>query len=153
MKLKFILLMVTGLFFAGNGKSQEGLPIYNDYLTDNYYLLYPSMAGAANCAKVRLTSRQQWFGHENAPRLTTLSTNGRIGESASAIGGILFSDKNGYHSQSGAYATYAHHLMFSRNEVDLNMLSFGLSFGIIQYKLDTTSFPIDGFDPAISGTI
>ena len=24
--------------------SQEGLPIYSDYLTDNYYLLHPSMA-------------------------------------------------------------------------------------------------------------
>ena len=56
------------------------------------------------------------------------------------VGAILFNDKNGYHSQSGAYLTYAHHLMFSRNTIDLNMLSFGLSAGMIQYKLDTTAF-------------
>ena len=49
--------------------AQEGLPIYTDYLTDNYYLIHPSMAGAANCAKVRLTGRQQWFGQDDAPKL------------------------------------------------------------------------------------
>ena len=55
------------------------------------------------------------------------------------VGGIVYADKNGYHSNTGAYLTYAHHLMFSRNEIDLNMLSFGLSFGFIQYKLDETT--------------
>lgn len=133
--------------------SQEGLPIYTDYLTDNYYLIHPSMAGIANCSKVRLTARQQWFGHEDAPKLLTLSMNGRIGDSPSAIGGILYTDKNGYHSQTGAYATYAHHLMFSRSETDLNMLSFGLSAGFIQYKLDETSFLFDGPDPIIDGIV
>ena len=41
--------------------------------------------------------------------------------------------------------------MFSRNPVDLSMLSFGLSVGLIQYKLDETSFLSQGFDPIISG--
>ncbi len=135
--------------------SQEGLPIYTDYLTDNYYLIHPSMAGVANCAKIRLTGRQQWFGQEDAPSLQTLSVNGRIGESSSGIGGILFADKNGYHSQKGAYFTYAHHILFSRSEVDLNMLSFGLSAGFIQYQLDETTF-LNGLpvsDPIISGVV
>jgi hypothetical protein len=42
--------------------SQEGIAVYSDYLSDNYYLIHPSMAGAANCAKIRLTARKQWFG-------------------------------------------------------------------------------------------
>lgn len=153
MKLKNILRCVIIALIGHVAISQEGLPIYTDYLTDNYYLIHPSMAGAANCSKLRLTARQQWFGQEDAPKLLTLSANGRIGDSPSAIGGIVYTDKNGYHSQTGAYATYAHHLMFSRSEVDLNMLSFGLSAGFIQYQLDETSFlngsPIP--DPIISG--
>ncbi|GAA3602008.1 type IX secretion system membrane protein PorP/SprF [Flavivirga amylovorans] len=153
MKLKNVLAMVIGVFFTHISTSQEGLPIYTDYLTDNYYLIHPSMAGAANCAKIRLTGRQQWFGQDDAPKLLTLSLNGRIGDSQSAIGGILYTDKNGYHSQTGAYVTYAHHLMFSRSEADLNMLSFGLSAGVIQYKLDETSFLFDGPDPIINGTV
>ncbi|MBK42515.1 MAG: hypothetical protein CMC83_01395 [Flavobacteriaceae bacterium] len=128
---------------------QEGLPIYSDYLTDNYYLIHPSMAGVANCNKARLTARQQWFGQENAPSLQTFSVNGRIGDTRSGIGSIIYNDQNGYHSQTGAYLTYAHHLMFSRNTIDLNMLSFGLSAGVIQYKLDETAF-IE-FDPIIAG--
>ena len=81
------------------------------------------------------------------------SVNGRIGDTQSGVGGIVYSDKNGYHSQTGAYLTYAHHIMFSRTAVDLNMLSFGLSAGIIQYKLDETSFFFDGPDPIIDGTV
>ncbi|WP_406685001.1 type IX secretion system membrane protein PorP/SprF [Seonamhaeicola sp. MEBiC1930] len=153
MRLKRIFIGLVSLLFTNIALSQEGLPIYTDYLTDNYYLIHPSMAGAANCSKVRLTSRQQWFGHEDAPRLTTLSINGRIGDTPSGIGGIFYTDKNGYHSQTGAYVTYAHHLMFSRSEVDLNMLSFGLSAGFIQYKLDETSFLFDGPDPIIDGIV
>jgi len=155
MKLKNIILAAITVMVTSIATSQEGLPIYTDYLTDNYYLIHPSMAGIANCSKVRLTGRQQWFGQDDAPKLVTLSVNGRLGDSQSAIGGILYADKNGYHSQKGGYLTYAHHLMFSRSEADLNMLSFGLSAGFIQYQLDETSF-LDGSpipDPAIDGIV
>ena len=145
---RLLLISILGVF-THTVSAQEGLPIYSDYLTDNYYLLHPSMAGISNCNKVRLTGRQQWFGDENAPSLQTMSMNGRIGETPSGVGAIFFNDKNGYHSQTGAYLTYAHHLMFSRNTIDLNMLSFGLSAGLIQYKLDETAFL--EFDPIIAG--
>ncbi|MEO1033857.1 type IX secretion system membrane protein PorP/SprF [Winogradskyella sp.] len=148
---KFCLVALTALF-ANIGMSQEGVPIYSDYLLDNYYLIHPSMAGVANCAKVRLTARQQWFGVDDAPSLQTLSINGRLGDSPVALGGILFNDANGFHSTVGGYATFAYHLMFSRNEIDLNMLSFGLSAGVLQYKLDETTFLAPGeFDQLIAG--
>jgi len=134
--------------------SQEILPVYSDYLSDNYYLLHPSMAGAASCAKVRLTARQQWFGQEDAPALQTLSFNGRVGDRSGA-GIILINDRNGYHSQKGMRLTYAHHLLFSRDEIDLNQLSFGMSAGFSQSLLDETSF-LQGnpsYDPIINGTI
>jgi len=82
----------------------------------------------------------QWFGHENAPRLATLSINGRIGDGPSGAGAIVYTDRNGYHSQTGFYGTYAHHISFAKNVYDLNMLSFGLSAGFIQYQLDETTF-------------
>ena len=151
MNLKRYCLIAIIALFTKTGLAQEGLPIYSDYLTDNYYLIHPSMAGVANCAKVRLTARKQWFGIDDAPSLQTLSVNSRIGDSQSAVGAIVYNDANGFHSQTGAYLTYAHHLMFSRNEIDLNMLSFGLSAGFIQYKLDETSFLDEGYDPLIEG--
>ena len=130
--IRYILSLLVLLFFSTKSYSQEGLPIYSDYLTDNFYLLYPSMAGASNCTKVRFTGRKQWMDQDEAPNLQTMSINGRIGDSRSALGAIAFKDQNGYHSQSGAYVTYAHHIMFSRSELDLDMLSFGLSACMIQ---------------------
>ena len=150
--MKTKLIFCFGLLISlvlNQAHAQEGLTIYSDYLTDNYYLLYPSMAGVANCNKVRVTGRQQWFGQDDAPQLQTISYNGRIGDTPSAIGAMAYADKNGYHSQTGSYLTYAHHIMFSRNMIDANMLSFGLSAGMIQYKLDETSFPSG--DPLIGG--
>jgi type IX secretion system PorP/SprF family membrane protein len=146
--------LIAFLFFISHCSfAQEGVAVYSDYLSDNYYLIHPSMAGAANCAKIRLTARKQWFGQEDAPELQTLSFNGRVGEKAGA-GIILFNDKNGYHSQKGVKFTYAYHLMFSRDEIDLNQLSFGISGGLIQSQLDETEFRQSGdFDPIIDGTI
>ncbi len=133
--------------------SQEGIAVYSDYLSDNYYLLHPSMAGAASCSKLRLTGRQQWFGQTDAPALQTISFNGRIGEQSGA-GAIFYNDKNGYHSQTGIKLTYAHHIMFSRDNVDLNQLSFGVNVGLTQSSLDETAFLKSGdFDPIIDGTI
>lgn len=151
MKLKktyfALLVLVTQFAF-----SQDGIPVYSDYLSDNLYLLHPSMAGAASHNQVRLTARQQWFDQNEAPNLQTLSFNARVGDK-SGLGVILYNDKNGYHSQTGGYLTYAYHLMFSRSEADLNQLSFGLSGGITQSRLDETSFDLTDFDPVIQGII
>ena len=132
--------------------SQDGIPVYSDYFSDNLYLLHPSMAGAASHNQIRLTARKQWFDQDEAPNLQTLSFNSRLGE-RSGIGAIFFNDKNGYYSQTGGYLTYAHHIMFSRSDADLNQLSFGLSFGLIQSRLDETQFDPSDFDPIIAGIV
>jgi type IX secretion system PorP/SprF family membrane protein len=150
--MKFKILIIF-FFISPYSFCQEGIPVYSDYLSDNYYLIHPSMAGASNCAKIRLTARKQWFGQEDAPELQTLSFNGRVTDNTAA-GIILFNDKNGYHSEKGVKLTYAYHLMFSRDEIDLNQFSFGISAGIIQSQLDETSFLQSGdFDPIINGMI
>jgi len=149
MKIKLfplILLLLSSMV----GFSQDGVPVYSDYLADNLYLLHPSMAGAASKHQLRLTARQQWFDQKDAPNLQTLSFNARIGEQ-SGLGAIVYNDKNGYHSQTGGYLTYAHHLMFSRSPRELNQLSFGLSVGLTQSKLDERNFDMGNFDPVIAG--
>lgn len=145
-QISLIVLFLSSLY----GFSQDGIPVYSDYFADNLYLLHPSMAGAASHNQLRLTARQQWFDQKDAPNLQTLSFNARIGE-RSGVGAIIFNDKNGYHSQTGGYLTYAHHIMFSRSEADLNQLSFGLSVGLTQSRLDETNFDLTDFDPVIVG--
>ena len=153
MKFKHLFLALVVLI-TKQAYSQEILPVYSDYLSDNYFLLHPSMAGAANCAKLRLTGRQQWFGQQDAPALQTLSFNGSISDK-DGMGVILINDKNGYHSQKGFRVAYAHHIMFSRDDIDLNQLSFGVNVGFAQSQLDESSFYTNdpSYDPIVFGQI
>ncbi|WP_318344017.1 PorP/SprF family type IX secretion system membrane protein [Flagellimonas baculiformis] len=142
--------IIIALFFGSMAKAQEGIPVYFDYLADNYYLVYPSMAGIAEGTKIRLTARKQWFNVDEAPSLQTFNINSRVGE-RSGIGAILFNDSNGYHSQTGFKGTYAHHLQLGGDFRTLNQLSLGLSAGVILSSLDETEFRSIIPDPVVTG--
>ncbi len=140
----FLLTLIPFFSFS----QERGIPVYSDYLTDNLYLVHPSMAGASTRSKIRLTARQQWFDVDDAPNLQTLSAHGKVTDKI-GVGAILYNDSNGRFSQQGFYGTFAYHLMFSRSAADLNQLSFGLSVGVQQEKLDETD--LMGDDPIIAG--
>ena len=141
--MKLVYLRLNILFFfllIGATQSQETLPIYQDYLSDNVYLIHPSAAGIGNTSKLRLTARQQWAGIPNAPALQTLSYHSKLSESSKAAYGlVLFNDKNGFHSQKGIQGTYAYHLPMGTGKL-FNQLSFGLSFTFVQNQSDQRSF-------------
>jgi len=145
-------LIISFFLCLAKSSGQEGLPVFFDYLSDNYYLIHPAMAGVGQGAKIRLTARQQWFDVDNAPNLQTLNGHIRLNES-SAVGAILFNETNGFHSQTGIRLTYAHHLLFSRDLREVNQLSFGLNVGILQSNLDESDFFSIQPDPIITGTV
>lgn len=150
---KFFLVLIGIVCFYGTKAQERGLPIYKDYLTDNWYLIHPSMAGASNFDKIRATARQSWFDVDDAPNLQTISANFRASDRV-GLGGIFFNDANGRFSQIGGYLTFAYHLQFSNNTNELNQLSFGASVGIIQESLDETDIDIiNNPDPIISGAV
>jgi type IX secretion system PorP/SprF family membrane protein len=151
--MKNILIILFAFFaFVSNSSAQEGIPVYFDYLADNYYLVYPSMAGIGEGGKIRGTFRKQWFNVDEAPSLQTINAHFRLGDSNSGIGVIAFNDANGYHSQTGVKLTYAHHLKLGGDVRYLNQLSFGLSGGILQSNLDETEFRSVIQDPVVSGS-
>jgi len=145
-----LLIILSFLAIGLRSSAQEGIPVYFDYLADNYYLVYPSMAGVSQGTKIRGTIRKQWFNVNEAPSLQTLNFNSRIGEK-SGIGAIVFNDANGYHSQTGVKLTYAHQLQFSGDPRVLNQLSFGASVGLQQSNLDENEFRSVIPDPIITG--
>jgi type IX secretion system PorP/SprF family membrane protein len=147
---KYTHVFIVFLFLAVSSSAvsaQETLPIYSDYLSDNVFLVHPSAAGIGNCGKIRLTGRNQWSGVADAPSLQTLSFHTRLGYKA-GVGAVLFNDKNGYHSQKGVQVAYAYHIELGRID-DINQLSFGMSFMMIQNSLDESSFTIP--DPVVIG--
>lgn len=148
---KILFFLSAFLLYCSASSGQEGLPVYFDYLSDNYYLVHPSMAGIGLGGKIRLTARKQWFNVDEAPSLQTLNAHMRLGQSSSGVGAILFNDANGYHSQTGMKLTYAHHLQMGGDIRILNQLSFGLSTGFILSSLDETEFNSVIPDPVITG--
>lgn len=149
--IKRFFLFLAVLAFGFQSYAQEGIPVYFDYLSDNYYLVYPSMAGIGEGGKIRATARMQWFSVEDAPNLQTLNAHFRLGESNSGVGAIFFNDANGYHAQTGLKLTYAHHLKLGGDPRYLNQLSFGLSPTYLQSSLDESDFQSVVPDDAIAG--
>lgn len=144
--MKHFCAVLTFFFFLlklSISQAQETLPIYQDYLSDNVYLLHPSAAGIGNSSKLRFTARQQWAGVPNAPTLQTISFHTRLSEYSNAgYGLILFNDQNGFHSQKGVQASYAYHLPMSNGSY-FNQLSFGLAFTFVQNQSDQRTFTGD----------
>ena len=141
MKLIFFrFCLFSVLFFSLKSNSQETLPIYQDYLSDNVFLVHPSAAGIGNSSKLRMTARQQWAGIPDAPALQTISFHTKFGEESNAgYGVVLFNDKNGFHSQKGLQGTYSYHLPLSDGKY-FEQLSFGLAFTFVQNQSDQRSF-------------
>ena len=143
----FCVLLQIQFIFA-----QVQLPIYTDYLTNNYFLVHPAMAGAQfEGLQARMTHRSQWQGVANAPSLQTINAHGRIGLK-SGLGTVFYSDKNGFHNQVGASITYAHHLNLILGNRDINQLSFGLSAGVLNNIHDQTQFASELGDPLVIGS-
>ena len=134
-KLTYIVLAIS-LLFSDWSFSQETLPVYSDYLSDNVYLLHPAAAGIGNCSKLRLTGRQQWMDVELAPQLQTMSFHTRLGNNG--LGLAVFNDSNGYHSQVGGQVTYAYHITLDKYTT--NQFSFGMSAMAVRNTLDETAF-------------
>ena len=109
-KKLFTKLIPLFFMFVTPVAAQYRMPIYTDYLNDNYYILHPAMAGAHyEGMKIRTSFRTQWLEIANAPSMQTLNVHARVGDK-SGIGGMLFNDKNGFQSRTGIQATYAHHI-------------------------------------------
>ncbi|NER19159.1 PorP/SprF family type IX secretion system membrane protein, partial [Spongiivirga citrea] len=122
------------------------LPLNNQYLADNPYLISAAFAGIGDCFQVRLNGVSQWVGVKDSPDTQSLSFDGRISD-RSGVGAILFNDKNGFTNQRGGQASFAHHLTFS--DKDEHYLSLGLSYKFTSFSIDTDEFINAGGDPVV----
>lgn len=151
MRLFFLFVFVISLL--STSKAQEGLPVFQDYLTSSWYLLHPGYAGAALSDQIRITGRTQWFDVNDAPTLFTASYNRRLTKKV-GVGGIAFTDTNGNFSQNGFYGTFAYHLNLSHRDVELNQLSFGLNLQLLQRRVDERRLTNPNLiDPAVQGQV
>jgi type IX secretion system PorP/SprF family membrane protein len=148
--MKRVITIITCiiLFFPAGLQSQQ-LPHFTQFMF-NDYVLNPAVAGTKDYYQVRANSRFQWAGIVDAPQTVSLSLNGPHSTRPMGFGGYLYNDVTGPTSRTGLYGTYAYNIAI-KGEVRLSM---GLSFGIMQNKIDGTEITLhDPNDLAMQGGI
>lgn len=136
------------LLVVSSGYSQElNLPVFTQYLADNSFVISPTFAGIGDNLRIRVNGLTQWVGIKNAPDNQSVYADFRIAD-RSGIGISMYNDKNGNTRQAGAKVSFAHHIIL--DYYSKQYLSFGISYNINNFKIDTNNFNEPIFDPGIT---
>ncbi len=149
--MKKYIGLLLGLLSIGTSIAQEfNLPIQNQYIADNPYLISSAYAGIGDCWQLRVGGFEQWIGVEDGPSTQSVSIDGRISD-RSGVGAIIYNDRNGFTTQRGVQLSFAHHLTL--NDYNNQYLSLGASYKFSQFGIDTSEFNRDIVDPTIRGDL
>ena len=146
-KMKKIIVSFFLLTLASSYSQELNLPVFTQYLADNPFVISPTFAGIGDNLRIRANGLTQWVGIKDAPNNQSVYADFRIADQ-SGVGVSLYNDKNGNTRQTGAKASFAHHIIL--DYYSKQYLSFGISYNINNFKIDVNALdPID-FDPAIT---
>jgi type IX secretion system PorP/SprF family membrane protein len=132
--------MLLLLIIASFTMSAQQRPLYSQYML-NQYIINPAYTGLNDYYVASTNYRYQWVGIEDAPRTYALTVHGPGKSGNYGLGGSLYNDVTGPTSKSGMYLSYAYHFQVATSQI----VSMGLSGGIMQYKVDGTKVTV--FDP------
>ncbi len=140
------------MLLGGNYVYAQQIQHYSQYMF-NDYVINPAVAGFEGYYQARVNNRAQWVGFTDAPRTFIVSLYGPDRRKNVGYGGYVFSDVTGPTSRTGFYGSYSY--LMRINGVTVNdMLSLGLSVGLIQYKVDGSKIVLhDESDPSLGEQI
>lgn len=141
------IIVYTFLLLMSYGYGQElNLPVYTQYLADNSFVISPTYAGIGDNFRIRANGLTQWVGIRDAPDNQSVYADFRIADQ-SGVGISLYNDKNGATSQKGVKFSFAHHLVL--DYYSKQYLSFGISYNINSFRIDTDKFQSNHDAPII----
>ena len=135
-KLKHIKIAIVFMLFVSISYAQQ-LPIFTQYLF-NKYVFNPAFTGTEDNFSATANYRYQWQGVTDAPRTYVLSVHGPHKYKSFGLGGALYTDVTGPVSKTGMYLSYAYNFKATR----YTKISFGLSGGMMQYRVDGTKITL-----------
>lgn len=135
---KLYMLMAGLVLLTLKLQAQQSIQ-FSQYIF-NGLAVNPAYAGYKEDWTLNLSSRIQWVGINDAPKIGTVAVDGLTNNTNQNVGlGLIATfDKLGPESTSSVYANYAYRLRL--DELDTKRLCFGIGFGAIQYRLDGTKF-------------
>ena len=148
MRFLKIFISILILFPVLQGQSQQ-IQHYSQYLL-NEYAMNSAVAGLSPYYQARVNNRYQWVGIVDAPRTFVLSLYGPDRKRDLGYGGYVFSDVTGPTTRTGLYGSYTYIMRVKGNK----KLSFSLSAGLLQYKIDGSKIILhDEGDPSLGDGI
>lgn len=135
--MRYLYIVLIFMLCVTSSLRAQQNPQYSNFLF-NSFALNPAIAGLQVCLDARVGYRNQWVGFENNPRSVFLTAHQRIKSISSDRGAqhgaglVVESDNTGPTGRTSVHAAYAIHLPLSRK----TRISFGLSAGILQYRVD-----------------
>ncbi len=148
---KLLIPLILGLMFMGPPAKAQQVPYYTQFMM-NDYLINPAVAGTRNHYQIRANSRIQWVGMTDAPRTNSISVYGPSKNRPMGWGGYFYHDVTGPTSRTSVNGSYAYNIALN----DMMRLSGGITFGLMQYKLDGTQINIGDevdYDPVFTGNV
>lgn len=133
-----ILLTILTITAFNSAKAQLN-PMMSQYF-NNQYLGNPALAGSQKGFGINAGYRQQWSNIPGSP--TNQVMTAEYGFEKVGLGLYIQNDKIGLQRQTRVVATYAYHLPLNNND----RLSFGLSFGFMNQRLQQSDIQGDGSD-------
>lgn len=127
-RILYILFFLAGPLMWVSGQQS---PHFTQYMF-NDFVINPAVAGTHDYYQIRSNHRFQWMGLTDPPLTNTLSIYGPHSKLPMGFGGYIYNDVTGPTSRTGVTGSYAYNVELTR---DIR-ISGGLSFGIMQYKLD-----------------
>lgn len=133
MMRRYIHIATTfvAVFMLASGAKAQQDPQLSQYMW-NPYTLNPAVAGTLGSYQVRVNSRFQWTGVNDAPQTYQLAAYGPSVAQRMGWGGQLYSDLTGPISTTGFMLSYAYNVQLTEEF----SLSGGVSLGGLQYKVD-----------------
>ncbi len=115
----------------------QQMPQYTQYMF-NDFAINPAIAGIYDYYQIRSNHRFQWVGISDPPLTNTISVYGPHASMPMGFGGTIYNDITGPTSRTGISGAYGYNI-----SIDGDMrLSFGLSLGLMQYKVDGTQITL-----------
>ena len=114
----------------------------SQYMEHNF-LHNPAAAGANNVSTIGGLFRTQWSGIDGGPKTTIVFGDKYFSEKSTGVGIMLYSDKTGPTSRTGAEANVSYSIKLDGDE---KRLMFGLGAQVLQFKVDK-----DKISQAIAG--
>lgn len=141
---RIIVLIALGVLGLNEVMAQQ-VPMYSHYYY-NQFLYNPSLAGSRDFGQMYLINRNQWNSIPGAPRTQAITMDGPMRDRKVGLGVGLYRDVAGQFNITGAQAAYRYSLELGNEQ----MLSFGLSLGVLNNRLDLNDINVQNpLDPNI----